>query len=125
MAPFRLPEKHLAMFKALCNATAQHLPNKGSVPLLGRKLYNRFSEALGHKDFNALQQDARQYGNGHFLWHEFAERLKTRLHQSLRTELDPTVAALAVFSFLVLDFKADGKSLKKQASIYTATRQLR
>ncbi len=62
MTPFRLPESHLPMFKA------------GKL-LLGRKLYNSFSKTMGHKDFNALMFDSKEYGAGTFNSSEFLSRI--------------------------------------------------
>ncbi|WP_339674223.1 hypothetical protein [Dasania marina] len=59
MNPFRLPENHLPMFKALSNTTARHLSKKESVPLLGSNLYN------------ALIQCSRLYGKGSMDWRAF------------------------------------------------------
>jgi hypothetical protein len=77
MALFRLPEKYLPMFKALCNVTIQNLPSKtdNNVPVIGRKLYNAFARSLGHKDHIALQRDSKAYGDGKFAFDAFLWRL--------------------------------------------------
>lgn len=90
MALFRLPQKHLPMFKALCNTTIKHLDlkQKNKVPLLGRKLYNAFSRALGHRDFNSLLQDSNKYTDGVFDWDGFYKRLESGLRSEFGESVD-------------------------------------
>lgn len=63
MKQFRLHENHLVQFKSLVNAIADGLPSNAP-SWRGAKLYNAFSRALEHKDFNALKIDSKTYGKG-------------------------------------------------------------
>jgi hypothetical protein len=65
MKQYRLPQNRLPLFKAIANATMDHLPN-GNAALKGSKLYNQFSLPLGYANFNKLAEAAKVYGEGPF-----------------------------------------------------------
>lgn len=94
MAPFRLPEKQLPLFKDFCNVTARNLATGGELPLIGRKLYDSFSRALSHQHYKALLNDSKSYGKGHFDWSDFYFRLMANLHESLGEAQEVTYEAL-------------------------------
>jgi len=75
MTLLRLPETHIPMFKELCYLIAKHSNNTEVQSLRGNALLNPFSRALGHKDFNALKHDSKQYGEGLFSWNTLHSKI--------------------------------------------------
>jgi hypothetical protein len=57
MKPFLIPNSKITFFKNICNFTEDLLPEIEQ--LRGQKLYIRYSQALGYKDFNELQYRAK------------------------------------------------------------------
>lgn len=75
MAPFRLPESKIPLFKDLCYSLIDNADPQGLSVLRGLSLLNPMSRALGHSDFNALQLDAKCYGEGILNWEDLYDRL--------------------------------------------------
>lgn len=75
MTSLRLPESLVPMFKELSSDTSRRLTKRLGSPYIGRKLLNDFSRSLGHKDYNSLLHDSKQYGNGPLDLQDFLYRI--------------------------------------------------
>ena len=74
MTSLRLPESLVPMFKELSNETSRRLTRLVGSPYIGRKLLNDFSQSLGHKDYNCLLHDSKEFGNGPLDFQDFLSR---------------------------------------------------
>jgi hypothetical protein len=75
MTSLRLPESLVPMFKELSSDTSRQLTKRLGSSYKGRKLLNDFSRSLGHKDYNSLLHDSKQYGNGPLDLQDFLYRI--------------------------------------------------
>lgn len=75
MTSLRLPKSLVPMFKELSNDASKRLTRLVGSPYIGRKLLNDFSRSLGHKDYNSLCHDSKQYGNGPLDLQDFLYRI--------------------------------------------------